>query len=396
MHKRKKRLLVIGVLVLSLIGLFLTPPALAEEKITVPQDAIKSDYFSQLTPSQLAKAEVTVPKSWVKESYFETESKKDKEGTNSQDSFAGTDWRWGLEKINAPQAWENTKGEGVVVAVIDGGVNFDHPALQGKAWSNPDEVPGNGIDDDDNGYVDDMHGWDFIDDDPGSRQGSDFHSHGTSMADVIAGKLTRSGRGGVAPKVKVMDLRIYDEEENLGSWDDFEGAFRYALEEGADVVNFSIWFGYETSLDYYFERAVRKVASEILIVGIAGNESSSVQPPATMEEMVAVTATNRWNRLYSNANTGPEVMFAAPGVDIVRAEKVGYGNASGTSDAAPHVVGVAALMLSIDPDLKPEDIINILSATADDLGPPGRDEKFGWGLVDAEAAVEKVKEAKEG
>lgn len=395
-----------GFIIVLLAGLLLAPSVLAEE-IKVPFSAVKPGCYGQIdmSRSEFALSEIgkeCVTEEWLEEYQVSAEEKKEtsEEKKEKQESdqvdYSSTDWRWGLEKINAPQAWEDTKGEGVVVAVIDSGVNFDYPALQGKAWSNPDEVPGNGIDDDGNGYVDDMHGWDFIDDDPGSFQGSKIQFHGNFVANLAAGATNDSGQGGVAPKAKVMDLRVVDAEDNLGSWKDFIGAFEYALNSGADVVNFSIAFDYGTSLDYYFERAVRKVASEIFIVGGTGNESSSVQLPASMEEIVAATATDRWNGLYRKSNTGSEVVFCAPGVDISSVYKGSYDEADGSSYAVPHITGTVALMLSIDPNLTSEEIKDILAETTNDLGPPGRDEKFGWGLIDAEAAVEKVKEAKEG
>lgn len=386
----KRRIVLSIVLILSV--LVFSPSALAEEEVIVPQDEIKDECYSQLTATQLTQEKVTVPKSWVKESYFEEEQSD--EETKEPDA-ASTNWRWGLEKINAPGAWEHTKGEGVVIAVIDGGVNFEHPALEGKAWVNEDEIPDNSKDDDKNGYVDDIHGWDFIDNDPRAKEGSDFHGHGTSMADVASGNLTSAGRGGVAPKAKIMDLRLMDADDNAGSWNDFVNAFEYALDNGADIINFSIGFDFGTSLDYFFKKAIRETSKKILIFGVVSNESSSVAPPATMEEIAAVTATDRFDRVYTNANQGPEVAFAAPGKDIMQAEKRGYDTASGTSLAVPHVAGTAALVLSANPSLEPDQVYEILVSTAQDLGPEGRDEKFGYGLVDAEAAVEKALEIKE-
>ena len=388
MHKRKKRLLVIGVLVLSLIGWFLTSPALAEEKVTVPQDAIKPKYFSQLSATQLAQSKVTVPKSWVKESYFE----KDKKEESSQVSaFSDVNWRWGLKMINAPQAWKYTKGEGIVVAVIGGGVNFGHPALQGKAWTNPGEVPGNGKDDDGSGYVDDVHGWDFILNQSDSDR---LHFHGNFVANLAAGNLGHSGQGGVAPRVRIMDLRVYDEDGNLGLWEDFIGAFDYALANGADIINLSVGFDYSTNPSYSFFQTIRRVASEIIIVGSAGNKSSKVQPPASEEQVWAITALDRNGEIYNKSNTGQEVIFSAPGVSVSSAYGDSYHTGSGSSFAAPHVTGVVALMLSANPDLEPREVQDILAKTARDLGPPGRDDKFGHGLVDAEAAVKKALEMK--
>ena len=340
---------------------------ISEENVTVPQDAINPKYFSQLSATQLAQSKVTVPKSWVKESYFEKKKKED----SQVDDFSNVNWRWGLEKINAPQAWEYTQGEGIVVAVIDGGIDFDHHALQGKAWTNPDEVSGNGKDDDFNDYKDDMHGWDFIDWDSSSVEGSRINEHGTEMA-ILATN--------VAPKVRIMDLRVAKADESLASWKGFRRAFVYALEKGADIISFSINFDYNTSLFYYFKKAVEKTAKEVLIFGASGNASSGVQPPATMEEILAVAAVDRRNNLYERSNTGPDIFLAGPG--------------EGTSFAVPHVAGVAALVLSINPELKPNEVIDILASTATDLGPPGRDEKFGYGLVDAEAAVKKALEMK--
>jgi len=310
-------------------------------------------------------------------------------GGESSDSLwlAQKKWRWGLEKINAPEAWECSQGEGIIIAVIDGGIDFSHPGLRNQAWINEDEIPGNGIDDDNNGYIDDTHGWDFIDDDAGSSQGTKLSFHGTFMANIAAGKLTSSGQGGVAPRAKIMDVRIGDSEGNFGSWRDFNSAFEYALDNEADVINISLYFDYGTWLPYSFRETATEVSKKIFIVGIGGNENSRVQPLAVIDEVVAVTAIDRWERLYSKANQGPEVAFSAPGVDISFAYRRAYGTADGTSYAAPHLTGTVALMLSVKPELSPEEVYDILKETSKDLGEPGRDEKYGYGLIDAHKAV---------
>ncbi|HIC95038.1 TPA: hypothetical protein EYP12_00230 [Candidatus Bipolaricaulota bacterium] len=340
--------------------------------------------------------------------------------------------QWGLDRIRAREAWKVTQGSPeVVVAVIDTGLDYAHPDLDANIWVNPGEIPGNHIDDDGNGYIDDIHGWDFVDDDPDSLSGSKIHWHGTAMAGVIAAEDDGFGVTGVAPRVKIMDLRVCDEEGACG-FEEINAALKYAADNGADVVNMSLGLPFDivenpppalmmfANLEAALkaqEEALNYAASKgVIIVASAGNEATAVGYPARFTAAVAVSATNTADELAPYSNFGPEVELAAPGGDISEEElyaklaedfadlvpvlktliiapfptadgRPGYAWSAGTSPAAAFVSGVAALLLSIKPDLTPDELKEILARTADDLGAPGRDGRFGYGLVNVARAV---------
>ena len=139
--------------------------------------------------------------------------------------------------VNALQAWDTTRGAGSVVAVVDSGVAADHPDIKGNIWTNTGETPGNGLDDDGNGFVDDVHGWDFWDSD---NDPDDFHGHGSHIAGTIAATANnQTGIAGVAPQAKVMPVRVLN-EDNRGRTSDVVNGIVYAALNGADIINFSI------------------------------------------------------------------------------------------------------------------------------------------------------------
>jgi subtilisin family serine protease len=298
---------------------------------------------------------------------------------------------WGLESINAPNAWTLSHGDpSVVVAVIDSGIDASIPQLVASLWTNADEVPDNGIDDDRNGYVDDIHGWDFRDDDSSSLVGSPIHRHGTFVASIIAAQPGRYPIVGVAPGARLMDVRFLDSQNQFGSadWSLFERAVNYAVDNGADIINLSIFANGRPPSS--FERALDRARSRgIAIVGISGNlGKSEVMYPGRYNSVLAVSAITPSGLLAAFSNRGPEVAFCAPGADIT---SFSPGERpftdSGTSFAAPHVTGVLALLLSVNPMLTAEEAIRILADTAVDLGSRGRDNLYGYGLIDAWAAL---------
>ena len=303
--------------------------------------------------------------------------------------------QWGLAAIRAPAAWRVTSGSAeVVVAVIDSGIDYSIPELAAVMWRNPGEIPGNGIDDDGNGYVDDVHGWDFRDDDPSSLEGTPIYWHGTFVAGLVAATYNPLFRtGGVAPGVRIMDLRFLDSRGLFYTrdWEKLIRAIDYAVENGARIINLSIYSrvippaGVRRALQ-------RAVEAGVLVVGIAGNTGARVGYFGRWPEVVAVGAVDEGGRVAAFSNRGPEVALVGPGVGVVSQGPDGFPKtASGTSFAAPHVAGVAALLLSIRPDLSPAELLGFLRATAKDLGEPGEDQGAGAGLVDAAAAVEAVR-----
>ncbi|MFN0067404.1 MAG: Ig-like domain-containing protein [Limisphaerales bacterium] len=284
--------------------------------------------------------------------------------------------------IRAPDAWAVTTGSRrVVVAVIDTGIDYFHPDLGTNVWANPGEVPANGADDDGNGWVDDQRGYDFV---SGDRDPLDDNAHGTHVAGII-GALADNGLGaaGVAWNVQLMALKAFD-DTGSAAVEDTLAAVRYALDNGAHVINAS-WGGTTRS------RALDDVVAECgrrgaLFVAAAGNNGSDTAfYPAASPGALAVAATDARDQPARFSNHGRYVALAAPGDIIVSTvPNAGTAELSGTSMAAPHAAGVAALVWSLHPEFSAGEVADILRHTADPL----RADRFlGSGRVNAARAV---------
>jgi subtilisin family serine protease len=249
----------------------------------------------------------------------------------------------------------------VVVAVIDSGVDFTHPDLAGTSWVNQAEADGDpGVDDDGNGYIDDVNGWDFCADDAtvGPSTGS-ANFHGTHVAGTIAASLNGEGVVGVAPGVKIMSLRAFNNSTSCGVGDfGLINAIDYAASFGVPIINAS-WGGPQPSDP--LEAAIFDAKEESLLVAAAGNDGWNMDlgdrpqrsyPAASPNANILSVAWIKQNgQLDSHSNYGvTSVDIAAPGGNIYSTLPGGYGVGSGTSMAAPHVAGVAALALSVMDD----------------------------------------------
>ena len=274
---------------------------------------------------------------------------------------------WGMtsaEGISAPRAWDlSTGSNSIVVAVIDTGVDYSHPDLAANMWHNPGEVPGNGVDDDLNGYVDDVYGVNTITGAAQPGNPMDDHYHGTHVAGTI-GAVGNNGIGvvGVSPHVKIMALKFLS-ASGSGSLAGAIKAIDYAtmmrINYGINVrLSNNSWGGggYSTPLEQAISRAK---AAGIIFVAAAGNDGadSDASPmyPAgyDVDNIVAVAAINRDQNLASFSNYGAtSVDIAAPGVSIYSTSpNSGYQSLSGTSMATPHVAGALALLLGYQPSL---------------------------------------------
>ncbi|MEM7667771.1 MAG: S8 family serine peptidase [Pseudomonadota bacterium] len=279
--------------------------------------------------------------------------------------------------IDASAAWPHTTGDGVVVAVIDTGIDLDHPDLDDNLWVNPGEIAGNGIDDDGNGYVDDVHGYDFggnsINDlNDGDSDVSDTDGHGTHVAGIIAAEGNNGiGITGVAYEAELMVLRVgSDNSSSLSGFAILE-AIEYAAAMGARISNNS--YGPLGA----FHRSVIEAAGEAghLFIYAAGNDGRDQDPlnPANtiygLDNVVAVAATSLDDTLASFSNFGGETVdLAAPGHYIPSTYlNGGYAFLSGTSMAAPHVAGAAALALSLNPDLTVTELADLLRSSVDEV-----------------------------
>jgi len=293
---------------------------------------------------------------------------------------------WNIDRIKAPQAWSITQGSPeIVVAVIDSGIDFSLPALAEVRWVNPKESI-NGRDDDGNGYVDDLYGWDFRENVPAHLRRTALHYHGTAVASVIAAYAKELV--GVAPRVRIMDVRFLDSQGLFyeRDWQKLAQAIDYAVQNGARIINLSIYA--KVSPPAVVVDALRRAWEKgVIVVTIAGNEGrAGVNLLGRSPYVLTVAATDRSDRPASFSSFGPEVDLSAPGVEIpVLLPKGGVGSFSGTSFAAPHVSGALALILSANPKLSGPQAVDILLRTCTRL--EAEELRVGKGLVDAARAV---------
>ena len=312
--------------------------------------------------------------------------------------------QWALSKIKAFEAWDITKGsEEILIALIDTGIDYFHPDLKNKIYVNSaEDLNNNGIldsedlnriDDDGNGFIDDVIGWDFTD-----RFGFPFDStsgdyltwdnnpideqgHGTFVGGIIAAESNNSiGISGVVPNSKLLNIRAFDPKGN-GEEDDVASAIIYAVEMGAKVINMS--FG--DSKFSYVLRDVIKYAYDrgVILVGSSGNTPTSAPHyPSGYTEVISVGNSTEDDFVAGNSTFGSTLDLVAPGTNIIATKNGGgYLTSGGTSASAPHVTGAAALLLSLNPEFNQEDIKQILKSTADDINSPGWDLRSGAGRL---------------
>jgi subtilisin family serine protease len=326
-------------------------------------------------------------------------------GTNHLDPA----YNWHLQEVGIENAWSYTQGnKEIVIAVIDSGIDFNHPDLVNQSWINLGEIPENGKDDDNNGYVDDVNGWDFRsnDNDPSPPFASSpppnppaGHYHGTFVAGLIAADNDADISVGVAPNISLMNLRFLDRNNAFSGydWGMFTDTINYAVANGANIIHLSIQAcgippdSFHTAIKEAYE-------SGIAIISVTGNipncspPNTHVHYPGNYSEVIAVSATSR-SREHANFSCfGDQNEICAPGENIYSIypsiNTLNLGN--GTSFAAPLVSGTVALMLSLNRYLSIEYIREVLHETSTDLGEIGKDPIYGYGLLNASAALEKV------
>ena len=289
---------------------------------------------------------------------------------------------WNVNHINAPEAWEKGfKGQDVVVAVIDSGVSYTHRDLSQNIWNNPGEIPDNGVDDDGNGFVDDWQGWDFVQDD---NKPGDPNGHGTHISGIIAGLHNDIGVSGIAPEASIMPVRVLD-QNGSGNQRDVAKGIRYAVKNGADVINLSLGGPPQTELTRSLRKAIKFAYEQGVFVAIAaGNDrqgygSTHSGEPAYWASSrgyaISVGAIDESLQVgsYSNPRGDKEnaAYVVAPGSDvhsILPWYPTRTFSWSGTSFATPHVAAVAALMLSANPDLSPSELMGIITESANPEG----------------------------
>lgn len=325
------------------------------------------------------------------------------------------DDQWALKQIgftnDEQSAWKlvSNKAAPVVVAVIDSGLDWNHKDMsQRNLWWNEDEIPANGIDDDHNGYVDDIIGWNFV---RNNRLPWDRDGHGSMVTGIIgANRDNGTGIAGINSRVRIMVLKALDDTGYTRASYIAE-AIVYAANNGARVINLSsggktLTRTEQKAIDYAHSKGV-------LVVVAAGNEGSDVSGfgPAGSNHVLTVAATDLDRKRAAFSNWGRLVDIAAPGIDILslRARRtdlmldateqnytpegniVGtdkrYYRASGTSFSAPFVTGVASLLLANNPELTVEQVTRMILMSADDIETPGWDQLTGHGLLNARKAL---------
>lgn len=283
--------------------------------------------------------------------------------------------------IRILQAWSLSTGSRQVrVAVIDTGLDFYHADLRPNLWVSSD-IPGNGVDDDGNGFIDDVHGYDFVSDDSDPL---DDNGHGTHVAGIMgAAANNRRGIAGVCPEVTLLAVKAFDETGN-STIDQAVRAIQYAIQNGAHIINASWGL---TDKSRALEDAIRAAqAAGILIVAAAGNDNADqLFYPAVYDDVLSVASTDANDLRSRFSNYGPRVDLAAPGELVFSTQPdTRYEFFSGTSMAAPHVSGVAALVLSLHPAFTSLDVANILRNSVDPLT---TDRPVGTGRINAAKAL---------
>ncbi len=288
-------------------------------------------------------------------------------------SPAHADWvrndQWQLSTLHASAAWSESTGAGVTVAVLDSGVDANHADLKGQV----------------------LPGADFVD---GSTDGrKDPVGHGTTVAALIAGRGDdAAGVEGVAPRAKILPVRVLDAQNRYRDASNVANALRWAVDHGAEVVNMSLGGG--TRSPALADAIGYADRHGVVVVACTGNriagQPDEVWYPAREPGVVAVAGLAEGGdqpTLWSGTLTGPNTVLVAPAVNMLGAKPGGYWRVEGTSFAAPLVSATAALIRARWPGMDSANVINRLISTADDLGAPGRDDLYGYGEVDPVAAL---------
>ncbi len=272
--------------------------------------------------------------------------------------------QWALRGLAAPALWSVPGGSDVVVAVVDGGVDAEHPDLVGSV----------------------LPGYDVLD--PGGDAGVDLDGHGTHVAGVIAAHQGDGiGIAGLRPGTRILPVRVLDENGD-GFASDVADGIVLATDGGADVINLSLGGpGRSLVVQDAVEYALAQGVSVVVSSGNSRQDGDPVMYPAAQAGVVAVGASERSGLVAPYSSTGSHVAVTAPGTDVLSSVPGGWALSSGTSMAAPHVSAVVAAMLAVDPDLTPAQVRSTLVRTAADLAPAGRDDASGAGLVRPVAAL---------
>lgn len=323
--------------------------------------------------------------------------------------------QWALDQINAEEAWKHATGKGIIIGLVDTGIDYLNPDFEHQLWINITEdinqngrfdpwsseieidgVKGdlNGIDDDGNGAVDDIIGYDFVDQTTANLGDSrnpdwdpfDEGDHGTSVAAIMSAAKNDIGIVGLAFNSKIMTLRAFDVTGD-GESDDVAKAIVYAALNGADIINMS--FG-ETIKSPIMEDAIKFAYSQGCFLAASSGNSNSDEPhyPSGYKEVCSVGGSSKEGLKYGDSNWGSMLDLIAPGRLVIVPDSRGeFDEKNGTSLSAPYVSAAAALMKEKFPQIKMSEITSTFKASAFDIGTIGWDEKNGSGILDVSKAI---------
>ena len=268
---------------------------------------------------------------------------------------------WHLQRMNLPRAWDITRGEGIVVAVLDTGIFAGHEDLAAKLVS----------------------GWNAV---SLNSDINDITGHGTSVAGVIGAEMNNGlGVASIAPDTWIMPVRVSEKSSGWATTSAIARGLIWAADNGAHVANIS----YDVTSSITVANAAQYMRDRGGVVVVSAGNSGTEQSYADSPSLISVSATNSGDTRPSWSSYGGYVDVSAPGAGIWSTSKNGgYKKVSGTSFASPATAATVALIMSADPSLAPAEVENILEQTAFDLGPAGKDNLYGHGRVDALAAVE--------
>ena len=271
----------------------------------------------------------------------------------TQQSRSGEGIQYAVAKLRLTRAHEISRGDRILIAVIDSGIDADHPELKGKIADSFDPAGGSG----------------------------EAHAHGTGVAGAI---VARDRLTGVAPNARILAVRAFDPDGASAEGTTFSilKGLEWSVQKGARVINMSFAGPKDPIMARILSAAHKK---GVVLIAAAGNAGAKSPPlyPAADPNVIAVTAIDAQDRLFKMSNRGHHVAVSAPGVDVLLPTTAGsYQMSTGTSFAAAHISGVAALILEREPGLSQDSVRRVLLSTARDLGPEGRDKEFGAGLAD--------------
>jgi subtilisin family serine protease len=312
--------------------------------------------------------------------------------------------QWGIQEIgytpwdDPNSAWNvvDANERNIVVAVIDSGLDMTHEDAPQYIWTNPKEIPSNGLDDDQNGFVDDIHGWNFVDE---NHDFTDIRGHGTFVAGIIAAKYNNGvGIAGINPGAVIMSVKVADEEGGTDSLAIYRG-INYAVNHGAKVINVSLGARSISKLEQQAVERAHAMGALVVIASGNSNENLVVFGPSSSKYGLAVGQIDYSGVRSTVSNWGPNLGLVAPGEQIYSlcskdnkhvvpsVRKFGYYKQNGTSFSTPMVAATASLIWAKNPQLTNQQVTDVLLATAVDMEDKGWDGMTGAGLLNAAAAL---------